>query len=647
MMPAPDRLLGEIERQQKYLDRLPDSFRYPLFNARHALESQRASGYRNTAAASREIIDNAYEAGADEVQVIFATSRNARGQRIVSDVAFIDNGAGMLPDMARYALSWGGGTHFDDPSFIGKFGFGLPNSSINQTRRVEVYTRTDASEGFTCAHLDITEFSEYGTQEIPDPKPAALPSFVQSYLERQKIDMRQGTVVVWVNPDRLSYRRPASLKEHLLDDFGATYRYLLRTDEKPDGLQLVVEGVSVEPVDPLFTLPTGRYYLAPDEGGAIIMQDRFLPVLYHEDEETGERHLRLVEEEDELSEEPGRLATGAINVRIVRFPLGLADDKGPRGDESEAKKRFEIRKTRRGMSFVRAGREIQTLDSFPRSARDVANKMGRWPLLQSYAYHWGVEIRFKPEFDEIFGITNDKQGVRPIEDFWRVLAAAEIDTAVREENKWQSAQRRRKPKSPPPGEPSAAERAAYDADVASGVTLRVPTFFQESARKELEAEVTRLTGDGATSVKEARAALESESKRRPYRIEYFEAPYGPIFDPRWIGSQIVVRINKSHPFYETLYEELLRLAGGSRAKEGVDLLLIALAKAELTTESDELALWYQTQRQQRWSAFLETAMHSLGQKLETPEEDAEGDAAQNGAAPEDAATAEETEAAAT
>jgi hypothetical protein len=404
---------------------------------------------------------------------------------------------------------------------------------------------------------------------------------------------------------------------------------------------LVVEGVPVEPVDPLFTLPTGRYYVAPEDGGAIVMQDRFLPVLYHADEETGERHLRLVQEEAELSDEPGRLATGAINVRIVRFPLGLADDKGPRGDESAAKKRFEIRKTRRGMSFVRAGREIQTLDSFPRSARDVANKMGRWPLLQSYAYHWGVEIRFKPEFDEVFGITNDKQGVRPIEDFWRVLADAEIDTAVREENKWQSAQRRRKPKSPPPGEPSAAERAAYDADVASGVTLRVPPFFQDEARKQLEAEVTRLTGDGATSVKEARAALESESKRRPYRIEYFEAPYGPIFDPGWIGSQIVVRINKLHPFYETLYEELLRLAGGSRAKEGVDLLLIALAKAELTTESDDLALWYQTQRQQRWSTFLETAMHSLGQKLETPEEDAEGDAAQNGAAPEGAETAGE------
>src|SRR6267154_2011068 len=103
-MAVVDRLLSEVDRQQKYLSKLPPEFAFPLFNAKVALESQRASGYRSTAAAGRE---------------------------------FVDNGAGMLPKMARYALSWGGGTHFDDPSEIGRFGFGLPNSSINQTRRVD------------------------------------------------------------------------------------------------------------------------------------------------------------------------------------------------------------------------------------------------------------------------------------------------------------------------------------------------------------------------------------------------------------------------------------------------------------------------------------------------------------------------------
>src|SRR6266550_209751 len=136
-----DRLLTEIERQKKYLERLPKNFDFPLFNSKQALESQRRNGYRNTAAAAREIVDNALEAGATRIDVIFDRPRRTKAherQDSVSAVAFIDNGSGMLPGMARFALSWGGGTHFDDHEFIGRFGFGLPNASINQSRRVEV-----------------------------------------------------------------------------------------------------------------------------------------------------------------------------------------------------------------------------------------------------------------------------------------------------------------------------------------------------------------------------------------------------------------------------------------------------------------------------------------------------------------------------
>src|SRR5574341_2252111 len=131
-----DQLLPELERQQKYLANLPPDFAFPLFNARYAIESQRKSGYRDTAAASREIVDNAIEAGANRIHVIFDVKRESN-REWVKAIAFIDNGSGMLPKMARYALSWGGGTHFEDSTSIGKFGFGLPNASINQTRRVD------------------------------------------------------------------------------------------------------------------------------------------------------------------------------------------------------------------------------------------------------------------------------------------------------------------------------------------------------------------------------------------------------------------------------------------------------------------------------------------------------------------------------
>src|SRR5215203_1487575 len=207
---------------------LTEDFVFPLFNAKQALESQRKSGYRDTASASRGIVDNAIEAGATRVDVVFDTERNNSGKKVVRAVAFIDDGSGMLPEMARYALTWGGGTHFDDPNSIGKFGFGLPNVSINQTRRVEVYTRTEANEPFTMAHLDVNKFGEFGIQEIPEPEPAELPRFVERHMKNNDIHLDHGTVVVWVEPDRLTYRSYAYLKDHIVDDFGVTYRYMLQ-----------------------------------------------------------------------------------------------------------------------------------------------------------------------------------------------------------------------------------------------------------------------------------------------------------------------------------------------------------------------------------------------------------------------------------
>src|SRR5258708_1589101 len=187
-----DRLLSEIERQKKYLAKLPEKFAFPLFNARQALESQRRNGYKNTAAAAREIVDNALEAGAKRVHVTF--EKSTKGREIVKNVAFIDDGPGMLPQMARFALSWGGGTHFDEPNFIGRFGFGLPNASINQTRRVEVYTRTNPKDPITKAWLDADEFPDTGIQTIKEPITSDLPDFVKAYLSKNKMEFITGTI---------------------------------------------------------------------------------------------------------------------------------------------------------------------------------------------------------------------------------------------------------------------------------------------------------------------------------------------------------------------------------------------------------------------------------------------------------------------
>ena len=619
-----DRLLTEVERQQKYLARLPDNYAFPLFNASQALESQRRSGYRNTAAAAREIVDNAMEAGASRVDVCFARPRQLKAHQraeSINALAFIDNGSGMIPKMAQYALSWGSGTHFDEPSFIGKFGFGLPNASINQTRLVEVYTKIAGAKAITKAWLDARDVKDHGLQQIPEPVEAELPEFVQAYLDKKGLPFDHGTVVVWVEPDRISYRTPALMREHLVDDFGVTYRYLL------EKIELYIEGTKVEPVDPLFLTPGARYFLSEDKGGAKMSADWNIPVKYVRDD-NGVLLLTKVEDIAELDPEDPKLeATGAIYVRVSRFPYGFAEHASGKV-EKDNHRRFEIRKTRRGMSFIRAGREIETVDVFPKSMKDQAKGLGDWPLLQSYAYHWGVEVRFDPALDEIFGITNDKQTVRPIEDLWRLLATEGVDAQLGREQTFQrkmrhdEKQKQQRSQAKKSVAATIAESAAAKANSVSGQKPQVSDRAKAKAREDFESEAKRRAKVDQTSIDQARKAVEDETKRRPYVIDFYEEPRGAFYKPDWAhGGQIAVLINRAHPFFQTLYSPLIGLPHGGQAKQALDVLLIALARAELAIEDETCAAWYETQRERVWSTFLDDAYKMLQQSTAPVDEE--------------------------
>lgn len=611
-----DRLLTEVERQQKYLDRLPDNYAFPLFNAAQALESQRRSGYRNTASAAREIVDNALEAGATRVDVCFERPKKLKAyQRAdsISAIAFIDNGSGMIPKMAQYALSWGAGTHFDESDFIGKFGFGLPNASINQTRLVEVYTKVADTSTITKAWLDARDVKDHGLQAIPTPVDAQLPEFVQTYLDKKGLSFDHGTVVVWVEPDRISYRTPALMREHLVDDFGVTYRYLL---EKAD---LYVEGAKIEPVDPLFLTKGARFYLDEANGGAKMQREWNIPVKYARD---GEGILSLTKVEDIAELDAGDQsleAAGAIYIRVSRFPYGFAEHSKGKA-ENDSHRRFEIRKTRRGMSFVRAGREIETVDVFPKSMRDQAKGLGDWPLLQSYAYHWGVEVRFDPALDEIFGITNDKQTVRPIEDLWRLLTLEGVDKQLGLEQAYQRRMRKEEKAKRDAAEAARsavatiAETAAAHADTMIGTKPRVTDRAKVRVREELEQQAKQQAKVTKTSIESARKALEDQAKQRPYVIDFYDEPKGAFYRPEWqTGGQIAVLINREHAFFQALYGPLLKFAQGNQAKQALDVLLITLARAELVIEDETCAAWYETQREQAWSPFLANAYKMLQQ----------------------------------
>ena len=112
-------------------------------------ESERNSGYKNTGNALYEIIDNAYEANASK---IFIVAKNKLGTNQPESLAVIDNGTGMPKDFLHTACKIGG-THRPSANTplkrrgYGRFGHGLPKSSISQTRSFSVFTKNE--EGVT------------------------------------------------------------------------------------------------------------------------------------------------------------------------------------------------------------------------------------------------------------------------------------------------------------------------------------------------------------------------------------------------------------------------------------------------------------------------------------------------------------------
>ena len=97
----------------------------------------RDTGYRDIASALAELVDNSVQAAATKILIAVDESRPAT--RSGFTVSVLDNGSGMAADTLRAALRFGGTNRFGSREGIGRFGMGLPNSSVSQARRLDVY----------------------------------------------------------------------------------------------------------------------------------------------------------------------------------------------------------------------------------------------------------------------------------------------------------------------------------------------------------------------------------------------------------------------------------------------------------------------------------------------------------------------------
>ena len=362
---------------------------YSIFSGSKFINSIRSGGYRDTSYAIAEIIDNAIDAGAKHIEILCQDKINhATRRRSVDKIAILDDGHGMNAEELRNSLLFGDGTRGSNPKDIGKYGMGLPNSSLSQCKRVDVYSWQNSSEPIQC-HIDVDSIME-GEKEIPEPKSAHIPN---SWKEVAKSFSKQsGTLVVWSKLDRCSWTTSKKILEYSQFLIGRIYRKFLAN--KTITIRMTTftidEDAVIDPKSDLMLPNDPMYLIKPSSTpGMWGKEPMFKPDTVYEEiykiNYDGQKHnitVRYSLEKDEL-----------------RDPAYVAGDQGSTKHGQHARKN-------EGISIIRANREIM-LDNFglPHDPRN------RW---------WGVEIDIPPSLDLALGLTNNKQQVDTLSSILRI-----------------------------------------------------------------------------------------------------------------------------------------------------------------------------------------------------------------------------------
>lgn len=366
-----------------------------FLNASTVIESLRDNGYTNTAYALAEIIDNSIQANASRVEIGFleekvgGTSRNTYN---VSEITIWDNGKGMDPEELQLAMQFGGSKHKLDLTGMGKFGMGLPNSSISQCRRVDVWSWTEDSPPHH-TYLDIDEMKEGDLEVVPEPSRKNIPKTYQTSFFQTLPN--SGTLVIWSKLDRLNWKTGNSNFKHCEHLVGRMYREYLANDK------VKIDSITYRKTGPENFQEFKRDTFKSNDP-MYLLKNTSLPAL--PDDYEGQAFFELVDEEQvpiNFRFDNGHELNGNVSIRtsvvkpaIAKYILETQKSKGSLGTSKWGKHCAK----NIGISVMRAGRELALRDSFISSN-----------IRQYQARFIGIEVKFPPSLDTVFGVTNNKQ----------------------------------------------------------------------------------------------------------------------------------------------------------------------------------------------------------------------------------------------
>lgn len=382
------------------------------FFSYNALLSQRASGYKNTTYALAELIDNAFDADAKSINIVFLEKRVDNKTR-VDKVLILDDGEGMPAAVLQGALQFGNTTNVDIDKVVrskkkGKFGYGLPNASLSQCPHIDVYSwQKNNTPDFV--YLNLAELQEKKSIEIPLVEKREIPSQFREILPKLG---GAGTLVCWNDCDRLSHAKGKTIIDNSAEPLGRLYRHMLAEgktiyfsvflfDAKKNRYIEAVPPRATVPNDPLFLMEDTQLapYLWQQANAAENLEVRksYKPFTSSATKCLS-TNLPVIDKCYEYDFEwLGKKYVFSIATSIARIEIqkpGIREGGNTRVGE------FYGDKERGGnISFVRADREI------------AAGNFGFYKATDARHRWWSIEVRFNADADDLLGVHNNKQGI--------------------------------------------------------------------------------------------------------------------------------------------------------------------------------------------------------------------------------------------
>ena len=372
-----------------------------IINASFALEALRESGFKSLANNIAELVDNSIEHGANKINIVGLFEAGVYGgvstaSYKIKEIAVFDDGTGIDETILQSCLQIGFTSSNKEDLKLGKYGYGLKGATINLGRRIELFTWKKDLTNCKYVFLDLDEISgQDAGRYLEHVSERKVPEKYIKFINKAN----SGTLVLIKKLDKISIKRPAGLigsrgkNSSFVMDLSKIFRHFLDNDDTygkkrdikvwavdfEDSEKNIIEPINLIPNDPMFLLTPNHIKVtarndSPKELEAASLSGKATNELIEENTIAVDTHIGKSEYIIRLSMAYPCIQKLGGNVKVL-----------------------ELYQKNIGISFVRSEREIE-LGSF--DYLDRSNPKHRW---------WGIEVRFKPDLDDYFKITHDKQ----------------------------------------------------------------------------------------------------------------------------------------------------------------------------------------------------------------------------------------------